>query len=244
MDVARQDPEQLDSIPPPARGRGVLEGAFLLLEEIERAGDCGLSALALRAGLPKSTARRLLEQLVELGAVERIGDLYRMGPRIFRFGRKWQPPPLLLAAAQEPVRLLARSTGATVGLCVLHGGQVMAVAGVPGEVDRLAPFRPGTTWPWTTAAGKVLVAFGDARAAGSPPPASWAREAAQIRASGVATERERTVQGVSCAAAPVRNRQRQVVAALFALVDARRELSAVAERVRDAAARISTSLAS
>lgn len=55
----------------PAAGRGVLEGAFALLEELARGGETGLSRLAARAGLPKATAHRLLNQLVAVGAVQR-----------------------------------------------------------------------------------------------------------------------------------------------------------------------------
>lgn len=41
-------------------GRGVLEGAFSLLEALAGVDEAGLSDLAVRAGLPKATAHRLL----------------------------------------------------------------------------------------------------------------------------------------------------------------------------------------
>lgn len=54
------------------RGRGVLEGAFIVLDALARVpAGAGLSALARDTGLSKATVHRLLEQLVNLGAVQR-----------------------------------------------------------------------------------------------------------------------------------------------------------------------------
>ncbi|MEU1167189.1 helix-turn-helix domain-containing protein, partial [Streptomyces sp. NPDC005921] len=80
----------------------MLEGAFALLGAVERAGEAGLTRLAAECGLPKTTTYRLLEQLVDLGAVERSRKGYRMGSRIFRLGQGWQPYPGRRAAAPWP----------------------------------------------------------------------------------------------------------------------------------------------
>ncbi|WP_369175456.1 helix-turn-helix domain-containing protein [Streptomyces sp. R28] len=89
---------------------------------MEQVGQARLTTLATAAGLPKTTARRLLEQLVELGAVERSGGVFRMGPRIFRLGASWQPSPGLLAAARRPVRELARADRGDGGSVRAGGG--------------------------------------------------------------------------------------------------------------------------
>lgn len=74
--------------------RSVLEGTFALLTAMERLGQAGVTRLAEESGLPKATAHRLLQQLADLGAVERQRQsLYRMGPRMFRLGQAWQPCP-------------------------------------------------------------------------------------------------------------------------------------------------------
>src|SRR5882757_7202056 len=70
-------------------GRGVLDGAFRLLDTLCALGDAGLTALAAGSGLPKATAHRLLEQLVRQGAVERAEARYRIGPRLFQIGQSW-----------------------------------------------------------------------------------------------------------------------------------------------------------
>lgn len=45
---------------------------------------------------------RLLNQLVDLGAVERSDRRYRIGSRVFRLGRFWQPEPRDLAREWLP----------------------------------------------------------------------------------------------------------------------------------------------
>src|SRR5689334_14520559 len=48
------------------------------------------------------------EQLVDIGAAQRIEHRYFVGPTIARLGRRWQPDPQLRHAACEPVRRLRR----------------------------------------------------------------------------------------------------------------------------------------
>lgn len=156
-------------------GRGVLEGAFALLEALDGAGEAGLSRLASQTGLPKTSAHRLLDQLVALDAVERSGGHYRIGARVFRLGCNWQPYPGLLTAAQGPLRRLARGEGATAALTVLRGSRTIVVAGAGSDASGYhipVLVRPGTTWPWPTAAGMVLAAH---TAAGPPGARAAAR---------------------------------------------------------------------
>lgn len=223
-------------------GRGVLEGAFALLEVLEQAGEAGLSALAADSGLPKTSAHRLLEQLIALGAVERSGGVYRMGARVFRLGHTWQPYPGLLAAAHGPVRRLAETTGATVAVCVLREGRTMAVAGVPGEAAELAPLRPGSTWHWGTAAGKVLVAAAPPEMPIGPLPPSWRWTAREIRERGAAFDREEVIPGVCCVAVPLNGPRGETIASLCAVVPVGRDLVALADATTRAARAIGDGL--
>ncbi|MDG4857111.1 helix-turn-helix domain-containing protein [Streptomyces sp. T-3] len=214
-----------------------------MLEAIEQSEEAGLTALAARSGLPKSTVYRLLEQLVGLGVVEQHGTGYRMGPRMFRLGLGWRPHPRLRLASKAPMRRLADITGATVGICVLREGRTLAVHGVPGAVEQLAPLRPGATWPWNTAAGKLLVALAPPGVPFHPLPASWRREAAAIRDSAAAMDREELVPGVCCIAAPViAPVGGKAVAALCAMVDPSRDLRQLAQAVTVAGRAVSAGL--
>lgn len=62
--------------------RGSVDKAFDLLRAFESgdAAGVGVSELARRTGLSKSTAHRLLTTLVQNNAVQRADNVYRLGP--------------------------------------------------------------------------------------------------------------------------------------------------------------------
>ncbi|WP_282692555.1 helix-turn-helix domain-containing protein [Streptomyces sp. CC208A] len=207
----------------PGRGRGVLEGAFALLGALRRCGDeAGVTELALACGVPKGSAHRLLDQLVTLGAVERHGSRYRVGPQLYRLGQGWEPHPGLRLAARPPVQRLRAATGASVVLAVLREDQALVVASAPGELEPLVPVRNGTAFRLDTAAGHAL--RGPLR-------------------GGAVLDREDVMDGVCCAAFPVRGRDGRTVAALAAMVPSGRRLDVLAEAVAAAGAALGRALA-
>ncbi|MDX3227920.1 IclR family transcriptional regulator domain-containing protein [Streptomyces sp. ME19-01-6] len=150
---------------------------------------------------------------------------------MFRLGLGWQPHPGMLALARRPVHELARATGATVGIFVLREGRALTAAAVPGEWESFAPMRAGMTFPWTTAAGKVLVAGAPPELPVDPPSRTWTREAAGIREAGVAVDRQEVAEGVCCVAVPLHGQRGTAVAALCALVDPSQPLSSLTASV-------------
>lgn len=209
-------------------GRGVLEGAFRLMAALDEAGQAGVTSLAARAGLPKTTAHRLLRQLAELGAVERRADAYRVGPRMFRLGRGWEPSPGLRTAAREPVRRLVAATGATVGVSTLREGRTLILDWSPGRDAALAPLLTVATWPWFTAPGKAQAA-GRAGLVPEPLPGFWAREAAAIRRRGAAFDRGTVVDGVNWTAVALLDGSGTAVGALCVLTTVPHRLESLAD---------------
>ena len=129
-------------------GRGVLEGAFLLLNEIVDTEERGLSELAARTGLPKATAHRLLEQLVRLGAIERRDGRYRMGQTMFRLGSGWRTGSELRSAAMNPLRQLATALpGASLTVTVPDNGYTLVVGARHGEAHDALPMHAGMKFP-------------------------------------------------------------------------------------------------
>jgi IclR family acetate operon transcriptional repressor len=237
------DPEFSPSVPDSgASGRGVLEGAFALLNAVRQREGAGLTTLASACGLPKTTAYRLLDQLIDLGAVERGDGRYRIGPRMFQLGHGWQPHPGLRSAARQPLRRLAAVTGMTVGLAVLHQGQTLNLSWTAGPDVPPPPVGDRHIWPWHTAAGKILVAAARPGLPLGPLPGSWPREAAVIRERGVAFDREDVLEGVCCAAVPVYARGGAQVAALSVLTDPGHRLERLADPARRAATAIGAAL--
>jgi DNA-binding IclR family transcriptional regulator len=215
----------------------VLEGAFTVLEALERAeDDLGLTAIALAGGLPKATAYRILEQLRALGAVERHQGRYRIGARMFRLGQAWQPYPRLRAAARFPVHRLAAVTRAGVLLSVLADDEVLVVDTESTLTDVVVPVESGTRFPLATAAGRALsVGIAPRVVPASYSPSGWGQALDDVRRRGMALEREEVQSGVACVAAPVHAPTGHVVAAISVVVDATRQFSSVAEAVQQAA---------
>ncbi|MFF0427206.1 IclR family transcriptional regulator [Streptomyces sp. NPDC004520] len=205
------------------RGRGVLEGAFALLDALRRNGDeAGVTELALACGVPKGSVHRLLDQLVGVGAVERRGNRYRVGPQLYRLGQAWEPHPGLRPAARLPLQRLRATTGASVVLTVLREDMAITVSSVPGDLEPLLPVRDGIAFHLDTAAGKAL--RGPLR-------------------GGAVLDREDVMEGVCCASLPVRAPDGRTVAALAGMVPAGRGLDALAQAVAEAGAAITRTLA-
>ncbi|EMD24280.1 IclR family transcriptional regulator [Amycolatopsis azurea] len=195
-------------------GRGVLEGAFTLLEALdEHGGQAGLTQLVRSTGLPKTTVHRLLEQLADLGAVERAGRGYRIGSRVFRLGRFWQPE--LRDLAKEWLPVLSARMRTSLVLVVPREGRALVAAGAVLPADDV-PVWPGTPLPPGTAAGRLLAAH-------HPSLAEPDTDALEIRAAGYATESETITAGLGCAAVGIRTPDGRVGAALAAVLPARRD---------------------
>ena len=123
----------------------------------------GVSELARRAGLPKSTAFRFLADLEEVGFVERDGSDYRLGISLFELGsRVWvcRPNGLRDSAMHHMSELHVR-TGLSAHLGVLEGTEVVHIAKVNHTVQTMrGHLQPGSRRPATCSAlGKAILAF-------------------------------------------------------------------------------------
>lgn len=226
-------------------GRGVLEGAFALMEALAHGDEVGLTRLAADAALPKATAHRLLGQLVALGAVQSRAGRYRLGPRTFRLGQAWHPARVLRAASARPLRELASMNGRlSLSVSVPEAGHTIIVGGIRGEVDDVFPLRSGVVLPPGSAAELVLAS--SAPVVGPPEgwtEAAWAREVARARERSLAFEYGQCVSTLSCVAAPVLSASGQVVAAVAATALDGRQIAPLGEAVGRAAAMVSANLA-
>jgi IclR family acetate operon transcriptional repressor len=195
-------------MPPAEAGRGVLDGAFSVLDALAHADEgLGLTALAQAAGLAKTSAHRLAEQLVTLGAIARFDHRYYVGPRMLRIGQRWQPNPLLRRCAQEPVHTLAVQSRAMASLRILHEHRLRYIcAAVPhGHAHMTDHVDPESIA--RTATGRVLYA---AQPLGEVAlPDCWTqREWRNLRESlrdprATVVDHQDAVAGICCVSAPV-----------------------------------------
>jgi DNA-binding IclR family transcriptional regulator len=189
-------------------GRRVLDGAFAVLEALAYAeGGLGLTALARASGLAKTSAHRLAEQLVALGAVQSVEHRYYVGPRMQRIGRRWQPDPLLRRVAQGPVHSLAAQCGALACLRDLHENRLryICAAAPHGRAHVPEPSDPESIA--RTATGRVLYACQSATDVLLPDcwtPREWRDLRQLIRDPRAAVvDHQDAVPGICCVSAPV-----------------------------------------
>lgn len=128
-------------------GRSVLAGAFVLLDNLMEHGELGLSQLATRSDMPKTTVHRLLEQLEDLGAVENARGRYRIGAQMFRLGQMWQPYPNLIQVARQPLRQLSATIRTSTVLAVPRQERDLIAAASVVRAEDVIRLRPGSTVP-------------------------------------------------------------------------------------------------
>lgn len=125
-------------------------------------GPLGVTEVADRARLPKSTAARVLATLVGEGAVEQVpGDTsYRLGPRLITLAAGFSLARSLAAIARPMLIDLAESSGEAAGLAMPDGDLVH-------YIDQVDTVQPVLVRDWTGAriplhavsSGQVLLAF-------------------------------------------------------------------------------------
>jgi DNA-binding IclR family transcriptional regulator len=222
----------ITAVEPIRDDRAAIDKAFSLLSTLgeHSASPLGVSELARRTQLSKSTAFRVLGMLERNAMVERVGAKYRLGARLHELGSSVYAPgherlrDLLLPFLVD----LFEATRRTVHLASLHGSDVVYLAKLYGHGTAAAPSRIGSRLPaHCTAVGKVLLAY-DAKAAtaalatpliGLTPrsicePDSLAAELTRVRRDGVAMDHEESRLGLTCVAAPVMGRSGRPLAAM------------------------------
>ncbi|HYM84615.1 MAG TPA: IclR family transcriptional regulator [Candidatus Dormibacteraeota bacterium] len=244
--------------------RSVDRAAALLLALGECPGAAGVTELARRLGLHKSTASRLLATLEKRGLVEQDDETgkYRLGLVVIRLAERAERTLDLRGLAMPELEQLARLTHETTALGVLDGEVVLTIAQVDGPnliavgdwTGRAAPLHcvaPGKVLMAALAERDVarivrrgLVRYTDRTVVELEP---LLEELSRVRRRGYATALGEYELGLNAVAAPVVDARGQVIAA----VDVRgpefriapKRLPELAAQVREAAAEISVKLA-
>jgi IclR family acetate operon transcriptional repressor len=141
--------------------RSVDRAAALLIALGESHGEAGVTELARRLGLHKSTASRLLATLEKRGLVEQDEESgkYRLGLVVIRLANRAERTLDLRSIAMPELDRLARATRETTGLGVLDGDQLLTVAQADGpNLVAMGDWTGRFVPPHCVASGKVLMA--------------------------------------------------------------------------------------
>ncbi|GGV47703.1 glycerol operon regulatory protein [Streptomyces longisporoflavus] len=190
----------------------------------------GLSEIASALGLAKGTAHGILRTLQAEGFVEQdsASGRYQLGAELLRLGNSYLDVHELRARALVWTDDLARSSGESVYLGVLHQQGVLIVHHVFRPDDSRQVLEVGAMQPLhSTALGKVLAAY-DPVAHSEAAEADWQAFTTRTlvdpeafegildltRARGYAADVEETWEGIASVAAPIHDRRRMPVGAV------------------------------
>jgi DNA-binding IclR family transcriptional regulator len=194
--------------------------------------ELGVTELAERLGLHKSTVHRFLVNLEAGGLVERNGRTarYRLGLRIFELGGLVLQQMNLWDEALPFLEGLVRESGETGHLAVLDGGEAIYIEKVEARRALRIPSAMGRGYPaHATSLGKALLAglppealrrlVAERGLAGHTPNTITdldvlETELQRVRDRGYAVDNEEYDDGLRCIGAPIHDHTGQVVAAI------------------------------
>ncbi|HEX2255732.1 MAG TPA: IclR family transcriptional regulator, partial [Afifellaceae bacterium] len=225
--------------------------------------EIGVSALAVRLGIAKSTVHRLASTLVAEGMLEQNPETgrYRLGIALFGLGALVRRRMNLSTEAKPFLLDLRERTNETVLLAIPADGEIMVIYNLESTQAIRMRSDIGVRQPaWCTAVGRAIFAFhGEdavermlagplkARTPKTVTDSGALRAAlAEVRRRGYAVEDEESEAGMRCVAAPVRDASGDVAAAVAVAGPVQRlsvdALAAMAAPVIETAASISARL--
>jgi len=209
-----------------------LERALTLLEIIAEADSLSLTELSQRAGMPASTAHRLLITLQNRGYLEFRDDTqqWAVGVEAFRIGRSFARRIKVVDVGRPVLRDLMAQTGETANMAIADDGDVVFVSQVETHEPIRAFHRPGTrAHMHASGIGKALLAHLGPEALDRwmrrkgltaytentiCDPQTLRREMAETRSRGWAIDNEERTLGMRCVAAAIYNVYGEAIAGL------------------------------
>jgi IclR family acetate operon transcriptional repressor len=200
---------------PAVRHVAAVERAVAVLEALSDGQELGTNEIARRTGINASTVSRLLATLAAARFVEHVpgSGRYRLSLRLVELGNAVLGRLDLRALARPHLQALVRETGETATLSAPgeHDAVTIDFAHSSSAVQSVAQLgRPSIGH--ATAAGKVMLAFGDVELPPDPlasftprtipTRAELAAELERVRLRGYAEAREEREDGLSAIAAP------------------------------------------
>ncbi len=189
-----------------------------------------LSDVARATGLTRASARRFLHTLVELGYVRTDGRLFALRPKILELGYAFLSSLSLPEVALPHLESLVELVHESSSVSVLDGDEVVYVARVPTRRIMRIAISVGTRFPaYATSMGRVLLAgqtddWLDGYFASAALVNITSRTVAdvkklrtelnRVRRDGYALVDQELEEGLRSLAAPIRDRDGRVAAAI------------------------------
>ena len=240
----------------------ILERALIILEALAKAPrGMGISELSRELGMPKNSVFRILTTLYSSGYLQRDeeGRIYSLSRKILALGYEALDDLSLVDKSLDVMRELRDETGETVlvGTLVADHGVVLEL--VPSSQPIKFLVDVGARFPLHTAApAKAMLAFLPERDLEAQvkrivfrkftlstitSAVAFRRVLDEVRASGMAFDREEEMESLHCVAAPIFDHRGYPVAAIWITGPSYRfreeDFPRLGRKVRQAAERIS-----
>ncbi len=201
------------------------------MEALAREPGLGFTGIQERLGMPKSSTHHLISTMCELGLIKRrsLGG-YGLGTKLLELSSIANESNDLLRDAMPLLQKFAQQVQLTCHLGVLEQGEAVYLARVEGARDIVVKTRVGQRFPVNCSAlGKTLIAWlaperldvviaGLAFEKRMPKTVMTAAalrlQLAAVRRRGWALDDEEQAPNCRCIAAPIRDRDGNVVAAI------------------------------
>ena len=215
----------------PQRLSSVATAMHLLKTFSEGEAELGVTTLARRLGVAKSTVYRLASTLVAEGMLEqnRENEKYRLGIALFGLGALVRQRMNVSNEARPHIFALREATNETVRLAILDGADIMFVYDLESTQAIRMRANLGDRKPaFCSSEGRAMLAFQDEvvierllggellprTAKTETDPAQLRKALARVRKTGYALEDEQCEAGMRSLAAPIRDAEGRVVAAV------------------------------
>ncbi|WP_386692427.1 MULTISPECIES: DNA-binding transcriptional regulator KdgR [Lonepinella] len=204
---------------------------FMLLETLAEQKNIGITELAQKLMMPKSTAYRFLQTMINLGYVrQEESDKYTLTLKLFEIGAKALEYTDLIALADKEMTYIAQATNETLHLGILENDEIIYLHKIDSTYSLRMHSRVGRKNPsYSTALGKVLLSdYSDTAVKDILKNTEFIsytnntlqnidellEELAKVRKEHYAEDNEEQEPGLKCIAVPIYNRLGNIIAGI------------------------------
>ncbi|RRJ29671.1 IclR family transcriptional regulator [Halocatena pleomorpha] len=192
-----------------------VENAILILEELRRTGQAGVTELSDRISLSKGTVHHYLATLRKQNFVEKTDDTYQLGLRALSYGGAARERERVFQIGKDGVDRLAATTGETARLVVERQGYAVTLYQSTNHDQEAVPTHLGIQEDLhSTAAGKAMLSVMNDSTVDeilerklvrhtdntTIEPETLRAEIEEIRSRGIAFDNEEQFDGIRCVA--------------------------------------------
>jgi DNA-binding IclR family transcriptional regulator len=209
--------------------QSIQRGFDILALFVDEKNSLGLSEIAKRLGLPKTTAQGIVQTLLANSYLEQDAiQRYRLGPMLFQLGMKYATNMDLINIARVWMERLCRQFDQPVNVGMLVNDKVIVVMRVEPENRFMVFPQAGSVIPThSSSIGKILAAFIDEERRRELIAAAdfegltvntirsrkkFITELSLVRDEGVAFDNQENLIGLSGVAGPIFSRTGEVIA--------------------------------